>query len=245
MQLVLRQRSRKVGVFDFNYTWSHAVDNASASESNGGNHLMDAFNPKAFRAARPIPDIRPHNIPRRTACLPAVPSTGTSSSVRKAQQVGGWCHRWLADHGSREPPHRHPPNLSATAVSWVVNLSKPHPSCPSGQVSRCASTASTVPITRMDSPACLQTRADAKSLHGRLQHAGTVGTRGTVRGPNLSATHRPRSASSFKMPSEGSLHLQVRGEAFNDAQLCEFPDPAVEFRPLQPSDSIVPRRTLA
>ena len=35
--------------FDFNYTFSHALDNGSASETSGGAALQDAFNPNAFR----------------------------------------------------------------------------------------------------------------------------------------------------------------------------------------------------
>ena len=35
--------------YDFNYTFSHALDNGSASETSGGAALQDAFNPNAFR----------------------------------------------------------------------------------------------------------------------------------------------------------------------------------------------------
>ena len=35
--------------YDFNYTWSHGIDNGSASETSGGATLQDAFNPNAFR----------------------------------------------------------------------------------------------------------------------------------------------------------------------------------------------------
>jgi len=34
--------------FDFNYTYGHALDNGSSSETSGGATLQDAFNPKAF-----------------------------------------------------------------------------------------------------------------------------------------------------------------------------------------------------
>jgi hypothetical protein len=35
--------------YDFNYTFSHSLDNGSASETSGGAALQDAFNPNAFR----------------------------------------------------------------------------------------------------------------------------------------------------------------------------------------------------
>jgi hypothetical protein len=35
--------------YDFNYTFSHGLDNGSASETSGGAALQDAFNPNAYR----------------------------------------------------------------------------------------------------------------------------------------------------------------------------------------------------
>ena len=47
--LVLRRAVSNGWGFDFNYTLSHSLDNASSSESDGGTTLQDAFNPDAFR----------------------------------------------------------------------------------------------------------------------------------------------------------------------------------------------------
>ena len=49
--------------FDFNYTWSHSIDNSSGTESGAstsGAVVQDAFNPNAFRGSSDF-DMR-HNI---------------------------------------------------------------------------------------------------------------------------------------------------------------------------------------
>jgi hypothetical protein len=47
--IVLRRAVQKGWGFNFDYTFGHALDNGSASESSGGAALQDAFNPGAFK----------------------------------------------------------------------------------------------------------------------------------------------------------------------------------------------------
>jgi hypothetical protein len=48
MQVVLRKPVSNGWGFDFNYTWSHSIDNVSGAESDGAG-VQDAFNPDGFR----------------------------------------------------------------------------------------------------------------------------------------------------------------------------------------------------
>ncbi len=48
MVLTLRRPVHSGWGFDFNYTWGHALDNGSSSETTGGANLQDAFNPRAY-----------------------------------------------------------------------------------------------------------------------------------------------------------------------------------------------------
>jgi hypothetical protein len=47
--VALRRAVQNVWGYDFNYTFSHSIDNGSASETSGGAPLQDAFNPNAYR----------------------------------------------------------------------------------------------------------------------------------------------------------------------------------------------------
>ncbi len=47
--IVVRRAVTNGWGFDFNYTFSHSLDNGSASETSGGAALQDAFNPNAYR----------------------------------------------------------------------------------------------------------------------------------------------------------------------------------------------------
>jgi len=63
MTVSLRRPFRKGFAFDFNYTWSHSIDNASSAESGAGKQgaaIQNIFNVKEFRGSSDF-DIR-HNI---------------------------------------------------------------------------------------------------------------------------------------------------------------------------------------
>ncbi|HEY2383780.1 MAG TPA: TonB-dependent receptor [Terriglobia bacterium] len=46
MTVTLRRRVSNGWGYDFNYTWSHAIDNGSASESSGGTNIQNSFCPR-------------------------------------------------------------------------------------------------------------------------------------------------------------------------------------------------------
>lgn len=80
--------------FDFNYTWSHAIDLTSAPESgsgNGGAVVQDAFDLKAFRGSSDF-DIR-HNITANTVIeLPFGKGKRFANTAHGGinQIIGGW-----------------------------------------------------------------------------------------------------------------------------------------------------------
>jgi len=70
--------------YDFNYTFSHSLDNGSASETSGGAALQDAFNPNAFRGPSDFDA-------RHTVTVDAV----IELPVGKGKTFGGHMPTWL------------------------------------------------------------------------------------------------------------------------------------------------------
>jgi hypothetical protein len=214
MQIVLRRPVQKGWGFDFNYTWSHAIDNASASESNSGT-IQNAFNTNAFRGPSDF-DIR-HNVTANGVfALPFGKDKmfGRNSNKWLDGVIGGWQITALVNFRTGTPL-----NLTDSGVYGVNYLSssfailKPGATMPT--------TASRVVYNQNGVPSLFSNTADGKSFIGA--YAGTVGTRGIVRGP-LSRNTDLSIGKYFKMPFEGHT-LQVRGEAFNAFNFVNFTTP--------------------
>jgi hypothetical protein len=214
MQIVLRRPVQKGWGFDFNYTWSHAIDNASASESNAGT-IQNAFNTNAFRGPSDF-DIR-HNVTANGVFqLPFGKGKMLAGNAGKWLDgvIGGWQVTALVNFRTGTPL-----NLTDSGVYGVNYLSssfailKPGATMPT--------TASRVVYNQNGVPSLFANTGDAKSFIG--SYAGTVGTRGIIRGP-LSRNTDLSIGKYFKMPWEGHT-LQVRGEAFNAFNFVNFTTP--------------------
>ncbi|MEO5926608.1 MAG: carboxypeptidase-like regulatory domain-containing protein [Bryobacteraceae bacterium] len=211
MQLVLRRAVQKGWGFDFNYTWSHALDNASASESNGGT-IQDAFNPNGFRGPSDF-DIR-HNITANGVFqLPFGKDKMIGRNANKWLDgvIGGWQVTALVSFRTGTPV-----NLSDGGVYGVNYLNSSFAVLRPGATM--PATASISTFNQNGQPALFSNTAAAKSFMGA--YAGTVGTRGIIRGPNVRNTDLSI-GKFFKMPFEGHT-LQVRGEAFNAFNFVNF-----------------------
>ena len=218
MQLVLRRAVQKGWGFDFNYTWSHAIDNASASESNAGT-IQNAFNTNAFRGPSDF-DIR-HNITANGVFQ--LPFGRDKMLGRNANKwldgvIGGWQITALVNFRTGTPL-----TLTDNGVYGVNYLSSSFANLRSGFTM--PSTASTVVYNQTGAPALFANTNDAKAFIG--SYAGTVGTRGIVRGPNVRNTDLSI-GKFFKMPFEGHT-LQVRGEAFNAFNFVNFTSPTTSI----------------
>lgn len=218
LQVVLRRPVQKGWGFDFNYTWSHAIDNASASESNAGT-IQDAFNPNAFRGPSDF-DIR-HNITANGVFeLPFGRTKRIGANVNKWIDgfIGGWQISTLVSFRTGTPL-----NLTDNGVYGVNYLSSSFAVLRPGATM--PTTANIVTYNQNGVPSLFGNTNDAKSFMG--SYAGTVGTRGIVRGPYVRNTDLSI-GKSFKMPWEGHT-LQVRGEAFNAFNFVNFTNPQTQI----------------
>ncbi|MBL0160379.1 MAG: carboxypeptidase regulatory-like domain-containing protein [Bryobacterales bacterium] len=210
MQMVFRRQVSNGWGYDFNYTWSHSIDNASASESAGGGVIQDSFNPDAFRGPSDF-DLR-HNITanavvelpfgKRKHFLSAVP--GWADAI-----VGGWQVSTLVTYRSGPPLNLsnggvYPTNYLNSALAVL----RPGATMPSNQVG----------YNQLGNPSLFSTTTAVTSFQG--QYPGTVGTRGIIRGAGV--TNMDLSASKyFLLPWEGH-RVQLRAEAFNALNNVNF-----------------------
>jgi hypothetical protein len=209
LQVVLRRAVQNGWGFDFNYTWSHALDNASASESNGST-IQDAFNPDAFRGPSDF-DIR-HNVTANTVFeLPFGKGKRLLSNANPWVDgvLGGWQISALVSYRTGTPT-----NLTDNGVFGTNYLSSSFAVLRPG---------ATIPTTQVGynqngQPSMFANTGDAKAFMGA--YAGTVGTRGIVRLPNVRNTDLSI-AKYFRMPWEGH-RMQLRGEAFNAFNFVNF-----------------------
>ena len=213
-QFVIRRPVENGFGFDFNYTLSHAIDIASASETTGGGGslLQDAYNPRASRASADF-DIR-HNITansvaelpfgRRKRLLANVP-------VWADQFVGGWQVSLLARYRSGLPF-----NISNNGVyptnylSSAIAILRPGATAPENITG----------YNQNGNPAMFPTTTAVQSFMG--QYPGTVGMRNMVRGAGLLNFDLALSKF-FTLPFEGH-RIQLRGEAFNAFNNVNFND---------------------
>lgn len=211
MQIVLRRPVQKGWGYDFNYTWSHAIDNASASESNAGT-IQDAFEVNAFRGPSDF-DIR-HNITANGVFeLPFGRGKRLGGNVNKWLDgfIGGWQISALVSFRTGTPI-----TLTDAGVYGTNYLSASYAVLRPGFA--LPETASRVVYNQNGVPSLFANTNEARAFMGA--YAGTVGTRGIVRGPYVRNTDLSI-GKYFKMPWEGHT-LQVRGEAFNAFNFVNF-----------------------
>ena len=205
-ELVFRRSLSNGWGFDFNYTLSHSIDIASASETTGGTGslIQNAFDPKASRASSDF-DIR-HNITANTVV--ELPFGRRKMWLSNAPSyvdaiAGGWQVSMLMRYRSGLPANitnggLYPTNYLTSALAIL----KPGATMPE--------TGTT--INQNGNPAIFGNTSALKSFIG--QYPGTVGTRNMVRGDDL-MNFDLSAAKTFKVPFLEGHTVQLRGEAFN------------------------------
>ena len=191
--------------FDFNYTWSHSIDNSSGAEAGAGTEgavLQDAFNVNAFRGSSDF-DQR-HNI--TLDALYELPfgrnrMFGKSANKFVDSVIGGWQVSTIFRYHSGLPSTisangAYPTNYEISALADLL------PGAPNkfGKF-----------IDDNGVPSLFSSTSAANNYF--QQTGGTTGTRAIVRLPGI-ANVDISLMKSFSMPWEGH-RLAFRAEAFN------------------------------
>jgi len=223
MTVVLRKAVARGWGYDFNYTWGHAIDNGSASESNQnanstgttgyystGGLLQDAFNPNAFRGPSDF-DAR-HTISADGVFeLPIGKGKWLFGNPRPwvNQVIGGWRATTLVTF------HTGTPLVVSDSGDYNVNY----------DISSYAVLAPGVTLPKnglaIDSNGNPSIFANPSAVNDFVGAGpGQVGTRGILRTPHFFNTDLALSKS-FALPREG-MRLSFRAEAFNLFNNVEF-----------------------
>jgi hypothetical protein len=191
--------------FDFNYTWSHSIDNSSGAESGAGTSgavLQDAFNVNAFRGSSDF-DER-HNITADALYeLPFGRNRRFAQHVNKFVDavIGGWQLSTIFRYHSGLPSTITAAGVYPTnyEISALVNLL---PGSPNhyGKF-----------IDDNGVPSLFPSTSAAGNYF--QQSGGATGTRAIVRLPGISNVDIAV-MKTFALPWEGH-RIALRGEAFN------------------------------
>ena len=215
MTVAVRRQLKKGFAYDFNYTWSHSIDNGSAAESGAGQFggtLQNVYNVGAFRGSSDF-DIR-HNLNANAVYeLPfgkGQKFLGSANSVVN-QMVGGWQLSTIMRYRTGLPS-----TINGSGIwnsnYWLGSLAIPK-----------AGFTNEVGFNQKGQPALFPSTTQVSSFID--QYPGQTGARALVRldalqNWDISAAKR------FFMPFEGHT-LQFRAEAFNALNQHFFSDPSL------------------
>jgi hypothetical protein len=211
----LRRRLTSGLSFDFNYTWSHSIDNGSAAESGAGEQgaaIQNIFNPKEFRGSSDF-DMR-HNI---TANLLYELPFGKNKALFHNvpgwlnQIIGGWEVSSLMRYRTGLPSTV-AGDLAYNANYWLSSLAIPTQAVKTG-----------VHIDQNGIPSIFSTTDAANSFVDELP--GHSGARAAVRLAPMFNTDIAL-AKVFKLPWERQ-RIQFRAEAFNAFNSVNFMNPSL------------------
>jgi hypothetical protein len=214
--LVLRRPVTHGWGFDLNYTFSHALDNGSASETSGGAALQDAFNPNGYRGPSDY-DAR-HTITADAVIeLPFGKGKALLNGIPKwlDYAIGGWTVTTLFSFHTGNPL-----NVSDAGVYNVNYLYSALGILRPG---------STMPVNGFTAdqngiPSIFANTSAVNSFVGG--YPGQVGTRGILRG--LKTLNDDMAIfKSFRI-KEG-MRFTVRAEAFNSTNRVNFGNPALSL----------------
>jgi hypothetical protein len=208
--IVLRRAFANGWGFDFNYTWSHSLDNASGAESaTTGTVIQDSFNPDAFRGPSDF-DIR-HNITANAVV--ELPVGRNKLLLGKApgwlnQVIGGWQVAGLVSYRTGTPVNVSNAGLYPTNyLNSAIGILKPGAAMPAS-----------ARFDQTGAPSIFANTNAVQAFEG--QYPGTVGTRGILRSPGFFNTDLALSKY-FRLPKEGH-RIEVRAEAFNSFNNVDF-----------------------
>ncbi len=201
--------------FDFNYSLSHSIDNASAAEGGSGQDgavIQNIFDPGAFRGSSDF-DIR-HlvnaNVVYELPFGTGKPLLGGASKWLN-EIVGGWQVSSIMRFASGLP------TVIQGNFTWNTNYWQNSLAIPAGSYTR------TIGYDTSGNPSLFGTTDAVNSFAD--QYPGQVGTRAILRlAPQYNVDLAV--AKSFQMPWEGH-RLQLRGEAFNVFNNVNFTSPSL------------------
>ena len=210
MQVVLRKALANGISFDINYTLSHSIDNASASETSGNGAIQNSFAPKASKGPSSF-DVR-HIMTANTVFeVPYGRNKRWGNGINPFLNgiAGGWQISALMTIRSGQPVNlrnggRYPTNYLSSALAILG----PGQTLP----------ATSVGFDQAGRPSLFRNTNDSSAFIG--QYPGQTGTRGIIRN-NMFKNVDIAIAKYFNMPWEGH-RLQVRAEAFNAFNFVNF-----------------------
>ena len=219
MTLSLRKPLSHGFAFDFNYTWSHSIDNSSAVESGAGQSgaiIQDSFDYSSFRGSSDF-DIR-HNITGNSVyVLPFGKGqrffSGAGSLLN--QIVGGWEIGMIGRFNSALPTTisnsgYYPTNYLNSAIA----IRKPG-----------TNVQTKVGYDQNGNPSVF---SNTNAIEGFIgQYPGQTGTRAIIRLNNY-VNFDANFAKRFFLPFEGHS-LQLRAEMFNALNNTNFTSPVLRL----------------
>jgi len=211
--VVLRRTVHNGWGFDFNYTWSHSIDNDSSSETSGGGAIQDAFDPRASRGPSDF-DQRHIITTDGVFELPFGKGKMLLSGANKwlNSVVGGWLATTLVTYNTGTPVTMFASgvyNVNYENSSYAMLL--PGASMP----------ASHFGFDNNGQPSMFANTNAVNSFVA--SYPGMVGTRGIIRGPRL--FNSDVALSKFFQIHERQ-RVQIRAEAFNVFNHVNFANPS-------------------
>ncbi len=191
--------------YDFNYTWSHSIDNSSGSEASIGT-IQNSFDPNSNKGPSDF-DIR-HNVTANFVV--ELPFGDGKKFLAHVHESGGRCGilKRLASIFARYCTLRYcrSPRVSNGGIYSVNYLSSAL-----GYLKPGATMPATASFDQNGIPSLFANTNAVNSFVG--EYPGTSGPRGILRGPAFYNTDLSVSKY-FKLPWEGH-RLGIRAEAFN------------------------------
>jgi Carboxypeptidase regulatory-like domain len=218
MTLSVRRGLSSGLTFDFNYTWSHSIDDASAAESGAGQQgaaIQNIFNTKEFRGSSDF-DMR-HNL-TANALYPLPIGRGrkllSGASGWLNEIVGGWQISSLLRYHSGVPTTVGG-ELAYNANYWLSSLAI-----------RTAPVSSGVHTDENGYPSLFANTAVSGSFADELP--GHTGQRAVLRLPGMFLTDTAL-VKMFPLPWEGQ-RIAFRAEAFNVFNNVNFANPSLSLQ---------------
>jgi hypothetical protein len=216
--VVLRRAVQRGWGFDFNYTFGHALDNGSASETSGGAALQDAFNPRAYKGSSDF-DAKHTVTFDYVIQVPVGKGKALWDSMPKAVDyaLGGWQISGLTSFHTGNP-------LTVSTGNGVYNTNYEYSSfgvlAPGASLPKNGLT--------VDQNGYNSIFSNTNVVNDFVAcNPGTVGSRGILRGVSSFNTDLAVSKY-FKMPKEHH-RFQIRAEAFNAFNRVNYGTPSLSI----------------
>jgi hypothetical protein len=218
MTVAFRRRFSNGFQFDFNYTWSHSIDNGSAAESGAGEQgasIQDIYNLSAFRGSSDF-DIRHNFNANFMYALPIGKGQWLlhGTPVWVDEIVGGWQISSVWRY-STAMPSAVQGDLAYNSNYWLSSLAVVNTTTPSGGVH----------IDQNGIPSIFSNTSVSNNFQDQPPEG--AGTRAAVRlAPFFNVDMAVTKA--FPLPREG-MRMQFRAEAFNAFNHPNFINPSLSL----------------